>query len=139
MQMYCIYLPANHTAKPEQIKNSTLVNDNGEICLYTRSTAINKAKLFNGKIKPYGKDFTVSEVKMVQFDSNFIHPHIVHTLKEKWAYKDSKLDMFICYGNVFDDILDEVRKHKETVLEEVKTELEVLAAICTKYDYVHLL
>ena len=120
---------------------SLLKDEANEICLYTRGEAIKKARAFNGKIKPYGKNFTTNEIKMLQLSKSELHKVITNDLVDREMYSDTEeIDEPIYTGNVFDDMLGEFTEHNKvfpnTYSDEVIDELVVLSNICQYYDYI---
>ena len=67
MQLYRVKLNEGHTAKPDQIAGEYLGGyANIDPMLYTRSEAHKKARMFGGTIEPFGRDYTVDELKVIQ-------------------------------------------------------------------------
>jgi len=135
MQIYYVHLPEGHTAASDQIKDNCLVDQDGNLHLYTRGEAIKKAKLFNGKIKPYGKNYTISDAKMLQLDKSTLIPQVVFLMEELKVFGDHQLNETICYGNVFDTIIET----EKNIPDDVLVELNALSVISTYYHYIQLL
>jgi hypothetical protein len=135
MNVYKVKLNKNHTAEPSQVtKDGYLADDDGKPYLYNQSAAKKKAELFGGKIEKFGKGYTTSTVKMIQFDQKFLNPLTVEYAKEKQCYENGKGGMFICYGNVFDELLE-----MSNTPAEIIDELKILSVFCVDIDYVHFL
>ena len=135
MQAFKVKLNEGHTAEPDQItKDGYLADDDGQPFIYNQAAAKYNANLFGGTPEKFGKSYTTSKVTMIQFDQNFLDQKIVELAREKQCYDGGKSGMFICYGRVFEDILEE----GGIPLELVK-ELQALSVFCVEIDYVHFL
>ena len=134
-QAYKVKLNDGHTAEPNQItKDGCLADDNGQPFIYNKSAAKYKCEMFGGTPEKFGKSYTTSKVTMIQFDQKFLNPATVEYAKEKQCYDGGKSGMFICYGRVFEDILEEGGVPLELV-----EELQALSVFCVETDYVHFL
>jgi len=135
MQAYKVKLNKNHTAAPDQItEDGYLADDNGEPFIYNQTVVKDKAEKFGGTPEKFGKNYSVSKVKMIQFDQKQLNTITVECAKEKQCYDNNKGGMFICYGNVFDEILEE-----KGLPGDVIKELRILSVFCVDVDYVQFL
>jgi hypothetical protein len=133
-QAYKLKLNNKHSAEPDQItKDGYLADDDGKPFIYNQSAAKDKAEKFGGVPEKFGKAYETSKVKMIQFDQKFLNPLTVAWAKEKSCY-DGKFDQFICYGNVFDELLG-----RNGLPGDVITELKVLSVFCIEADYIQFL
>jgi hypothetical protein len=134
-QAYKVKLKKNHTAEPDQItKDGYLADDNGEPFIYNQTAAKDKAEKFGGTPEKFGKSYTTSKVKMIQFDQKFLNQITVASAREKSCYDNGNGGMFICYGNIFDELLE-----MNDTPAEIVDELKALSVFCVDMDYVHFL
>jgi hypothetical protein len=142
MQLYKVKLLAP-SAYPKDNVNGYLGNimDSGEIALYTRGEAIKKARMFDGKIEPHGKNYVVNTVKICQLFAPQIHPTILKELEGRHTFTDTEsIDDNIYTADVFDAILGEQFELTEVLMfsDEVLDELRVLSELTSQFEYVLL-
>lgn len=135
MQVYRIKLGEGHTAEANQVnKDGYLCDENGQPYLYGREGGRKKANRFGGKIEKFGKNYTTSQVKTIQFDEISFEPKTLRLLQDAAVYKhDSGMNQFFVYANIFEDLLG------LSNTEDIQEELQALAYMCQNYDYVHVL
>lgn len=134
MQAFKVKLNEGHTAEPSQVtKDGYLADDDGQPFIYNQSAAKDKANLFGGTPEKFGKNHTVSKRKILQLDQNHLNQKIVELAREKQAFEGKNGD-FICYGVIFDDLLELGGLDSEVV-----HELRCLSVFCVEADYVQFL
>jgi hypothetical protein len=136
MQVYRIKLGEGHTAEANQVsKDGFLCDENGIPYLYSAERARLKAKRFGGKREKFGKKYTTSVVRVIQFDIREFSEKTLEYLQANVAYTHSAgIGNFMCYANVFDELLEQ-----GSIPEDIQDELKQLAYICLHYDYVQVL
>ena len=126
-----------------QLDGGVYLKDNETLCLYSRGEAIKKARAFNGKIKPHGKAYLVSDARVMQLAKKDISPEILAQLDGRELMKDNDVNLNegFYYGGVFNDILDEQMELSETLRlnEYILEDIHVLSVMAWQYDYIHLL
>lgn len=142
MQLYRVKLNEGHLAKPDQMAGEYLGNYSTiDPALYTKSEAQKKANMFGGTIEPFGKNYAIDELKVIQLNRKDISNHLLRELNGRQVFIDTDSDLceFMYYGDVFDGILGE---HTEQTLlsfnQDVIDELLALQEICGEYQYVML-
>ncbi len=141
MQLYKVVLNNPDTVEPCQNFNGYLGHDNN-LCLYSRSEAIKKARVFNGKVEKHGKDYTTSIISIVRLSNFELSENIRKELVDREVYidADENFNDPIYYGDVFAAIAGELaetinpRNQPETI-----EELVVLDNICANYEYVMIM
>lgn len=135
MQVYRIKLQDGHTAEANQVsKDGYLCDENGQPYLYSRERARIKANKFGGKPEKFGKKYTTSVVKTIQFDEIVFEPKTLQLLQDAAVYKhDSGRQQFFVYASIFEDLLG------LSNTEDIQEELQALAYICQHYDYIQIL
>lgn len=140
MQLYRVKLNEGHTAKPDQIAGEYLGNYSTiDPALYTKYDAQKKAKVFGGTPEPFGKNYAINELKVIQINKKDISKQVLRELEGREAFRDADNDLveFMFYGDVFAGILGE---HTEQTLlsfnQDVIDELLVLDSLCGEYEYV---
>lgn len=142
MQYYRVKLKEGHTARPEHVVNGYLGNDatiDPEI--YDLKEANKMAGWFGGEIEPYGKNYPMGELKVIQLNKTDISKHVLRELDGREAFRDADPDLDECmyYGDVFQAVLGE--NAEQTLLsfnQDVIDELLVLDKLCGDYQYVML-
>jgi hypothetical protein len=133
-QAYKVKLNKNHTAEPDQItKDGYLADDDGQPFIYNQSAAKDKAEKFGGTSEKFGKNHTISKMKMIQFDQDHLNQSIVGMARERQAYEGTD-GKFICYGCIFSDLLE-----LGGLPADIVDELKVLNVFCVEADYVQFL
>jgi hypothetical protein len=106
------------------------------------SEARKKARAFGGSTEPFGKNYAIDELKVIQLNRKDISKHVLRELNGRQVFIDTDSDLceFMYYGDVFAGILGE---HTEQTLlsfnQDVIDELLVLDSLCGDYQYVMLL
>ena len=146
LQAYRVKLGEGHTANPDQIIDGYLGNafGDGEICIYTRGWAINKAKLFNGKIEPFGKKHDIEKDKFAQiYKSNLSLElqEILEDIRHYYSTDNHVLKAKFYAGNVFDLIVhpEEENDVIEGLSEDCKLECRILNTLVSDCVYFQLL
>jgi hypothetical protein len=146
-QLYRVRLNEGHTAKPDQIAEGYLGNDNSiDPALYSKSEAQKKAKMFGGSVEPFGKAYHLNELKMAQIPKEQLSTELLNELKdrESFADVDTDLDEKIYSADKFETILGEVDEAIEQQLlvrvgkktQDLIDELLVLIELTKDYEYV---
>lgn len=142
MQLYRVKLKEGHTARPEHVVNGYLGNDSTiDPDIYELQEASKMAEWFGGEIEPFGRNYPMGRLKVIQLNKEDISKHVQRELDGREAFRDAdpELDERMYYGDVFQAILGE---HSEQTLlsfnQDVIDELLVLDKICAEYQYVML-
>lgn len=149
MQLYRVKLNEGHTANADQVSGKYLgTYKSVDPALYTKKEAEKKAKMFGGTAEPFGKNYPMSEAKIIQLNKKDISDHVLNELSGREAFRDTDPDLDECmyYGDVFAGILGEIDEVIEQELlirvakdtQKVIDELLVLDAICGEFQYVML-
>lgn len=149
MQLYRVKLNEGHTATADQVAEGYLGNyATIDPALYTRGEAQKKAKMFGGSIEPFGRDYTVDELKIIQIPKAQLSQFLINELQDREVFVDTDygLQEAMYSSDVFETILGEVtegveqqlliRVGKQTQL--LIDELLVLDTICKDSQYVML-
>lgn len=142
MQYYRVKLLEGHTAKPEHVVNGYLGNDNTiDPSIYTLHEAHKMAEWFGGEIEPFGKNYAIDDVKVIQIRRNDLSKQVLRELTGREVFTDTDSDINECiyYGTVFEIILGE--NSEQTLLsfnQDIIDELLVLDTLCGNYQYVML-
>lgn len=110
MQLYRVKLNEGHTAKPDQIAGEYLGGyANIDPMLYTRSEANKKARMFGGTIEPFGRDYTVDKLKVIQIPKAQLSQALINELqgREVFLDTDNLLEEVMYSSDVFETILCE--------------------------------
>jgi len=111
MQLYRVRLNEGHTARPDQISGEYLGGyANIDPMLYTRREATKKARMFGGSIVPFGRDYHLNELKVIQIPNEQLSERLLNELKGRESFKDidDMLDEVMYSSDVFEAILGEV-------------------------------
>jgi hypothetical protein len=140
-QLFRVKLNEQHTATNEQIKDGYLANFD-EICLYSRSEANKKAKVFGGKVEPFGKKYhTGTDCKMLLLPQSELSQKLRNELngRESFIDTDEQLGEQIFGADIFDAILEEldgVSNITGRISNELIEELTVLSVLSSNYQYI---
>lgn len=149
MQLYRVKLQEGHTARPDQICGEYLGSyATIDPMLYTRSEAQKKARMFGGSIEPFGRDYTVDELKVIQIPKAQLSQTLINELqgREVFLDTDNLLEEVLYSSDVFEAILGEQFEAFEQQLlirigkeyQVLVDELMVLDEICKNSQYVML-
>lgn len=148
MQLYRVRLKEGHTAKPDQISGEYLGNyATIDPMLYTRGEAHKKARMFGGSIEPFGRDYSVDELKVIQIPKAQLSQALINELRDREVFTDTDnmLEEVMYSSDVFEAILgyvDEEIKLKKLITwdsyQPLIDELLVLDEICKDSQYVML-
>jgi len=111
MQLYRVRLNEGHTARPDQIAGDYLGGyETIDPALYTLSEARKKARAFGGSTEPFGRDYTVDELKVIQIPKIQLSQSLLNELKgrEIFVDTDNLLEEVMYSSDVFEAILGEV-------------------------------
>ena len=147
MQLYRVRLQEGHTARPDQISGEYLGNyATIDPTLYTRSEANKKARMFGGSIEPFGRDYAVDELKVIQIPKAQLSQALINELQHREIFVDTDygLQEVMYSSDVFETILGEQYEYfeKQTLIRVGKEhqvlvdELLVLDEICKDSQYV---
>jgi len=147
MQLYRVRLNEGHTARPDQIAGDYLGGyETIDPMLYTRREATKKAKMFGGSIVPFGRDYAVDELKVIQIPKTQLSKTLINELqgREVFLDTDNLLEEVMYSSDVFETILGEQYEYfeKQTLIRVGKEhqvlvdELLVLDEICKDSQYV---
>jgi hypothetical protein len=142
MQYYRVKLKEGHTARPEHVVNGYLGNDSTiDPSIYTLSEANKMAEWFYGEIEPFGKNYGIDDVKVIQISRKDLSNQVLKELQDREVFTDTdcEIDERIYYGSVFETILGE--NGEQTLLsfnQDIIDELLVLDTMCGSYQYVML-
>lgn len=142
MQLYRVKLNEGHKLDPKNVVEGYVADSTGtEAAIYEIHAATKFAEWFNGTVEPFGKNYPMGELKIIQLNKADISSHVIHELDGREAFRDADPDLNECmyYSDVFSAILGE---HTEQTLlsfnRDVIDELMVLDMICAEYQYVML-
>jgi hypothetical protein len=148
-QLYRVKLYEGHTAKPKQVSGEYLGNyATTDPALYSKGEAQKKAKMFGGKIEPFGKVYHFTELKVMQLSSEQISEKLMSELRgrEEFVDTDNDLDEAFYSADVFEAILCEVDQmiNKQKLVtwgsyQPLIDELLVLNELSKEYQYVMLI
>jgi len=111
MQLYRVRLNEGHTARPDQIAGDYLGGyETIDPALYTLSEARKKARAFGGSTEPFGRDYTVDELKVIQIPKIQLSQSLLNELKgrEIFVDTDNLLEEVMYSSDVFEAILGEI-------------------------------
>lgn len=147
MQLYRVKLNEGHTAKPDQIAGEYLGGYSKiDPMLYTHMEAIKKARMFGGTIEPFGKNYSIDKLQVIQIPKSHIGKALINELKGREVFidTDNLLEEVMYSSDVFETILGEqyeafehqtlIRVGKEHQV--LVDELLVLDEICKDSQYV---
>ena len=146
MQLYRVRLKEGHTAKPDQIAGKYLGGyANIDPMLYTHMEAVKKARMFGGSIEPFGREYHLNKIKVLQIPNEQLSKRLLNELKGRECFTDTDdmLEEVMYSSDVFETILGEV--DEEIKLQKLITwgsyqsfidELLVLDEICRDSQYV---
>ena len=149
MQLYRVRLNEGHTARPDQISGEYLGNyATIDPMLYTHMEAVKKARMFGGSIEPFGRDYTIDKLKVIQIPKAQLSQALINELKDREVFIeiDNMLEEVMYSSDVFEAILGEQYEYfeKQTLIRVGKEhqvlvdELLVLDEICKDSQYVML-
>jgi hypothetical protein len=147
MQLYRVKLNEGHTARPDQIAGDYLGGyETIDPMLYTRREATKKAKMFGGSIVPFGRDYHLNELKVIQIPKAQLSERLLNELRDREVFTDTDnmLEEVMYSSDVFEAILGEQYEYfeKQTLIRVGKEhqvlvdELLVLDEICKDSQYV---
>lgn len=147
MQLYRVRLNEGHTAKPDQIAGEYLGGYSKiDPMLYTHMEAVKKARMFCGSIEPFGRDYTIDKLKVIQIPKAQLSQALINELKDREVFidTDNMLEEVMYSSDVFEAILGEQYEYfeKQTLIRVGKEhqvlvdELLVLDEICKDSQYV---
>jgi hypothetical protein len=147
MQLYRVKLNEGHTARPDQIAGEYLGGyANIDPMLYTHMEAVKKARMFGGSIEPFGRDYTIDKLKVIQISKSQLSQALINELKDREVFidTDDMLEEVMYTSDVFETILCEQYEYfeKQTLIRVGKEhqvlvdELLVLDEICKDSQYV---
>jgi hypothetical protein len=147
MQLYRVRLNEGHTARPDQIAGDYLGGyETIDPMLYTRREATKKAKMFGGSIVPFGRDYHLNELKVIQIPKNQLSQALINELKDREVFTDTDnmLEEVMYSSDVFEAILGEQFEYfgKQNLIrvgveyQVLVDELMVLDEICKDSQYV---
>ena len=147
MQLYRVRLKEGHTARPDQIAGEYLGNyATIDPMLYTHMEAVKKARMFGGSIEPFGRDYTIDRLQVIQIPKAQLSQTLINELqgREVFLDTDNLLEEVMYSSDVFEAILGEqyeafehqtlIRIGKE--YQVLVDELMVLDEICRDSQYV---
>jgi hypothetical protein len=147
MQLYRVKLNEGHTAKPDQIAGEYLGGyAKIDPMLYTHMEAVKKARMFGGTIEPFGKNYTIDKLQVIQIPKAHIGKALINELqgREVFIDTDNLLEEVMYSSDVFEAILGEqyesfehqtlirIGKEHQVLIDE----LLVLDEICKDSQYV---
>jgi hypothetical protein len=149
MQLYRVRLNEGHTAMPDQIAGDYLGGyETIDPMLYTRREATKKAKMFGGTTEPFGRNYTIDKLKVIQIPKSQLSQALINELKDREVFidTDNMLEEVMYSSDVFEAILGEQYEYfeKQTLIRVGKEhqvlvdELLVLDEICKDSQYVML-
>ena len=147
MQLYRVRLKEGHTAKPDQIAGEYLGNyATIDPMLYTHMEAVKKARMFGGSIEPFGRDYNIDRLQVIQIPKVQLSQALINELKGREVFLDTDnlLEEVMYSSDVFEAILGEQYEYfeKQTLIRIGKEhqvlvdELLVLDEICKDSQYV---
>jgi len=111
MQSYRVRLKEGHTARPDQIAGEYLGNyATIDPMLYTHMEALKKAKMFGGSIEPFGRDYNIDRLQVIQIPKSQLSQALINELqgREVFLDTDNLLEEIMYSSDVFEAILGEV-------------------------------
>lgn len=149
MKLYRVRLNEGHTAKPDQIAGEYLGGYASiDPMLYTHMEAVKKARMFGGSIEPFGRDYTIDRLQVIQIPKSQLSQALINELKDREVFidTDNMLEEVMYSSDVFEAILGEQYEYfeKQTLIRVGKEhqvlvdELLVLDEICKDSQYVML-
>jgi hypothetical protein len=149
MQLYRVKLNEGHTARPDQVAGEYLGGyAKIDPMLYTHMEAVKKARMFGGSIEPFGRDYTIDTLKVIQIPIVQLSKALVNELngREIFVDTDNTLEEVMYSSDVFEAILGELDESFEaqTLIRIGKDhqllvdELLALDTICKDSQYVML-
>jgi len=108
MQLYRVKLNEGHTARPDQIAGDYLGGyETIDPMLYTRREATKKAKMFGGSIVPFGRDYHLNELKVIQIPKAQLSERLLNELRDREVFTDTDnmLEEVMYSSDVFEAIL----------------------------------
>lgn len=149
MKLYRVRLNEGHTAKPDQIAGEYLGGYASiDPMLYTHMEAVKKARMFGGSIEPFGRDYTIDRLQVIQIPKSQLSQALINELKDREVFidTDNMLEEVMYSSDVFEAILGEQYEYfeKQTLIMVGKEhqilvdELLVLDEICKDSQYVML-
>jgi hypothetical protein len=147
MQLYRVKLNEGHTARPDQIAGEYLGGyATIDPMLYTHNEALKKARMFGGSIEPFGRNYTIDTLKVIQIPKDQLSKALINELqgREVFIDTDNLLEEVMYSSDVFETILGEQYEYfeKQTLIRIGKEhqvlvdELTVLDEICKNSQYV---
>ena len=138
MQLYKVKLNDPEASQPNTHSNGYLASE-GELALYKRGEALKKAILFAGKIEKHGKNYTATEVKVLQLSRKEISTDVIRQLEDRELMRDTDGGLNECtyYGDVFDAILgeDKEKMNLMRMSEATAEEIYTLRELTWQYQY----
>jgi len=146
MQLYRVRLNEGHTARPDQIAGDYLGGyANIDPMLYKHMEAVKKARMFGGSIEPFGRDYSIDKLEVIQISKSQLSQALINELKDREVFidTDDMLEEVMYTSDVFETILCEI--DEEIKLQKLITwdsyqpfidELLVLDEICKDSQYV---
>lgn len=145
-QLYRVKLLEGHTAKADQVAGGYL-GDYSSIdpALYSKGEAQKKAKMFGGKVEPFGKVYHITECKILQIRKEQISQQLIDELngRESFVDTDNDLNEEIYSADIFETILcelDEYIKKQRLITwggyQPFIDELLILNELSREYQYV---
>lgn len=149
MKLYRVRLNEGHTAKLDQIAGEYLGGYASiDPMLYTHMEAVKKARMFGGSIEPFGRDYTIDRLQVIQIPKSQLSQALINELKDREVFidTDNMLEEVMYSSDVFEAILGEQYEYfeKQTLIRVGKEhqvlvdELLVLDEICKDSQYVML-
>ena len=149
MQLYRVKLNEGHTANPDQIAGKYLGNYHSiDPALYSKGEAQKKAKMFGGSIEPFGKNYSLIDLKIAQIPKEQLSIELLNELdgRESFIDADHDLNEVLYSADIFEAILCEVDEAIEQELlvrvgkktQDLVDELLVLIELTKDYQYVML-
>ena len=147
MRLYKVKLNEGHRAKPDQISGEYLGGyATIDPMLYTHMEALKKARMFGGSIEPFGRDYNIDKLEVIQIPKSQLSQALINELqgREVFIDTDNLLEEVMYSSDVFEAILGEqyeafehqtlIRVGKE--YQVLVDELLVLDEICRNSQYV---
>lgn len=149
MQLYRVILLQGHTAAKNQNLGGYLgdTSYDDKPLIYKRGEALKKARMFGGRIEPFGQNYNIDELKVLRLSRACISVAILKELDGREVFTDTdnranESDERLFDASIFEAILGE--NHEKTILnaktftDDILNELEILSVLLGGYDYLML-
>ena len=115
------------------------LNVEGKTQYYTKNQAAMKAHIFEGKIQPVGRDYSLGTIQVLTLDRNQISNELLgiinHSLVDSTpsSINTTRGDMYA--SEVF---IDNLCVNVDKLTTELKEEFSLLGVLANDYDYVYI-